>query len=102
MTGSVGWVAVEYKDRVQQLSCLLEDCVIGMAHLEHSSVWLDGDPCGRVRVTEAALKDLCVMSDHRATLVALDTVDHRVNQKKKADRMTMSAIMASIIFLTVL
>jgi len=64
MTGSVGWVAVEYKDRVQQLSCLLEDCVIGMAHLEHSSVRLDGDPCGRVRVTEAALKDLGVMSDH--------------------------------------
>jgi hypothetical protein len=40
------------------------------------------------------------MSDHRATLIALDTVDHRVNQKKKADRMTMSAMNASIICLT--
>jgi hypothetical protein len=102
MTGSVGWVAEVCRDRVERLSCLLEDCVIGMAHLEHSSVWLDGDPCWRVRVTQAALKDLCVMSDHRATLVALDTVDHRVNQKKKADRMTMSAMTGSIIFLTVL
>ncbi len=102
MTGLVGWVAVECRGIVQRLSCLLEDCVIGMAHLEHSSVRLDGDPCWRVRVTEAALKDLCVMSNHRATLVALDTVDHRVNQKKKADRMTMSAMTGSIIFLTVL
>ena len=80
MTGSVGWLVEVCRGRVQRLSCLLEDCVIGMAHLEHSSVRLDGDPRWSVRVTEAALKDLCVVSNHRATLVALDTVDHRVNQ----------------------
>jgi hypothetical protein len=51
-----------------------------MTHLEHPSVWLDSDPCWGIRVAEAALKDLCVVSDHRATLVALDSVDHRVNQ----------------------
>ena len=64
MTGSVGWVVVEYRDRVQQLSCFLEDCVVGVAHLEHPSVGLDSDPCWSVRVAEAALKDLCVVSDH--------------------------------------
>jgi hypothetical protein len=73
-----------------------------MTHLEHPSVGLDGYPCWGIRVAEAAFKDLGVVSNHRATLVALDTVDHRVNQKKKADRMMMRVIMASIIFLTVL
>ena len=45
-------------------SCLLEDCVVGVAHLEHSSVWLDGDPGWGVWVAEASLEDLGVVSDH--------------------------------------
>jgi hypothetical protein len=74
---------VEHIGKVERRSCFLKDCVVSMAHLEHASVWLDRYPCWRVRVTQAALQDLGVVFDHRATLVALDSVDHRVNQKKK-------------------
>jgi hypothetical protein len=54
-----------------------------MAHFEHPSVWLDCNPTRTIRITQTALKDLCVVSDHRATLVALDTVNHLVSQAKR-------------------
>ncbi len=55
---------MEHIGKVERRSCLLKDCVIGMAHLQHPSVGLDGDPGWGIRVAEAALKDLFVVSDH--------------------------------------
>jgi len=66
-----------------------------MAHLERSSVWLDGDPCWRVRVTEAAFKGFGVMVYHRTTFVALDTVDHLVSQTKRMAE--IAPIMMSVV-----
>ena len=64
MTGCVGRHFAECRGRGGLESCLLKDCVVGVAHLEHSSVWLDSNPGGSVRVAEATLKDLGVVSDH--------------------------------------
>ena len=78
---------------------MLEDVVVGMGHLEHPSVWLDGDPCWGIRVAEAALKDLGVVSDHRATFVALDTVNHFVSQAKRTAEITpMMMIVVIVVF----
>jgi len=70
-----------------------------MTHFEHPSVRLDCNPRRAIRITQTTLQDLGVMSNHRATLVALNTVNHFVSQAKRmAEIAPMMMIVVIVVF----